>query len=57
MEIYSSLSNINICYFLKIRIPMCHRHFFRIISQNPENIEIFCNDRLVLFIFYVVDGS
>ena len=28
----SSLSSISICYFLKFRIPIMHRHFFRIIS-------------------------
>ena len=28
-KIYSSLSNKNTCYYLKFRIPMCHRQFFR----------------------------
>ena len=23
---------------------MCHRQFFRVISQNREYVEIFCND-------------
>ena len=41
---YSKLQSINICYFLKLPIPMCHRLFFRRISQNEEYIENFCND-------------
>ena len=40
---YSSLSNINIQYYLKFQIPMCLRQFFRIISQNPEYVERFRN--------------
>ena len=36
IEISSSLSNINICYYLKLPIPIKHRQLFRIISQNPE---------------------
>ena len=41
---YSNLQSINICYYLKHRIPMCNRLFFRRISQNIEHIENFCND-------------
>ena len=44
MKIYSNLQSVNICYFLKHRIPMCHRPFFRRISQSKEYIENFCND-------------
>ena len=43
MKIYGNLQSINICYYLKLRIPMCHRLFFRRISQNKEYIENFCN--------------
>ena len=32
IKIYSNLQSINICYYLKHRIPMCHRLFFRRIS-------------------------
>ena len=39
IKIYINLSNINICYYLKHRIPMCHRLFFRRISHNKEYIE------------------
>ena len=34
IKIYSNLSNTNIRYYLKIRIPKMHRHFFRLLSQN-----------------------
>ena len=34
----------NISYYLKHRIPMCHRLFFRRMSQSKEYIENFCND-------------
>ena len=45
IKIYSNLSNINICYSLKHRIPMCHRKILLKISQNKEFIQTFCNDR------------
>ena len=41
IKIYSNLSKINICYYLKHRIPMCHRLFFKRISHNKEYIENF----------------
>ena len=43
-KIYSSLSNINICYYLKHRIPIMHRQFLRQISQNPEYVKTNCDD-------------
>ena len=36
IKIYSNLSYINIHHYLKLRIPIMHRHFFRKLSQNPE---------------------
>ena len=45
IKIYSNLQSINISYYLKHRIPLCHRLFFRKISQNKEHIERFCGDR------------
>ena len=39
---YSNLSDINIDYYLKFRFPIMHRHFFRILSQNPEFIKTYC---------------
>ena len=41
----------NIHYYLKLRIPLMHRHFFIKISQNPERIQTFCNDRRIPFLF------
>ena len=49
IKIYSHQQNMNICYYLKHRIPIMHRLFFRIISQNPEYVERFCNDRNMPF--------
>ena len=51
IKINSNLQSINICYYLKHRIPMCHRLFFRRISQSKEYIENFCNDINNLFRF------
>ena len=44
IKIYSNLSNINICYYLKHRIPMCHRLFFKTLSQNPNYVKTHCTD-------------
>ena len=41
---YSDLSIIIIHYYLKHRIPIMHRQFFRIFSQNPEYVRTHCND-------------
>ena len=45
IKICSNLSPINIHYYLKLRIPIMHRHFLRKISQNREYIQTHCNDR------------
>ena len=45
IKIYSKLSNINLHYYLKHRIPMGQRLFFRRISQNRDYIQTFCNDK------------
>ena len=44
LNFYSHLRYINIRYYLKFQIPMCHRQFFRVISQNREYVDNFCND-------------
>ena len=44
-KIYSNLTHINIHYYLKLRIPIMHRQFFRKLAQNREYIQTFCNDR------------
>ena len=43
-KIYSNRSNINIRYYLKFRIPIVHKQFFKIISQNAEYVKSHCND-------------
>ena len=45
IKIYSNLSIINIHYYLKHRIPIKHRHFFRKTPQNHDYIQTHCNDR------------
>ena len=44
-KIYSNLSNISIHYYLKLRVPKMHRHFFKKLQQNPEFIQTLCDDR------------
>ena len=44
IKIYSHLRYINVSYYLKRRIPMCQRLFFRKMSENKEYVENFCND-------------
>ena len=44
IKIYSNLSNINLHYYLKHRIPMSQRLFFRRIAHNRDYIQTHCND-------------
>ena len=44
-QIYSNPSNINKQCYLKHRIPIMYRHFFRKLSQNPECNQTHCKDR------------
>ena len=39
LNFYSHLRYINISNYLKSQIPMCHRHFFRVMSQNRDYME------------------
>ena len=45
IKFYSHLQYINISYYLKSQIPMTHWQFFRVISQNRDYVENFCNDK------------
>ena len=45
IKVLSNLTKIKIHYYLKFQIPMCHRLFFRRISQNRDYIQTHCNDR------------
>ena len=49
-------TNKKIHYYLKLRIPMCHRQFFRRISQNREYIQSPCNDKKNHFILHFTNG-
>ena len=40
-----NFSLIKIHYYLKLRIPIMHRQFFRKLSQNHNYIRTHCNDR------------
>ena len=57
IKISSNVSNINICYYLKHPIPLMHRQFFKIISQNPEYVKTHSNDLIFRSISHVVNGS
>ena len=56
IKIYSYLSNIKIRYYLKFRTPIMHRHFLKILSQNPEFVQANCNDRNNRFRFGCRNG-
>ena len=45
IKICSHQRYINIRYYLKHRIPMGQRLYFRRISENKKYVENFCNDR------------
>ena len=51
MNVSLPLRVVNISYYLKFQIPMCHRQFFRVISQDGEYVEKFCNDMEIPFLF------
>ena len=44
IKISSNFQSIKLCYYLKFRIPMYHRLFFRKISQTKEYVENFCDE-------------
>ena len=50
-KFYSHLSTINKCCYLKFPIPICHRHFFKVLSQNSKFVQTLCNDLNNLFLF------
>ena len=45
IKIYSHQRYINISYYLKHRIPIMHRQFFKILSRNRDYVQPHCNDR------------
>ena len=53
---YGILSQVNIHYYLNLLIPIMHRHFYRILSQNPDYEKLVVLIEITLFILHVVDG-
>ena len=57
IKIYCNLSHINIHYYLKLRIPIVHRHF---LSENlHKNLNTFKHIAMIeeiLFILHSVNG-
>ena len=41
----SSTSITNLCYYLKLPMPIMYKQFSRRIAQNPEYVNIVCIDR------------
>ena len=44
IKFYSHQRYINISYYLKHRIPIMHRQFFKILSKNRDYVQTRCND-------------
>ena len=51
VKIYSHQRYINISYYLKNRIPIMLRQFFKILSKNRIYVQTHCKDRNNLFHF------
>ena len=51
IKIFSHQRNINISYYLKHRIPIMHRQFFKILCRNRDYVQTHCNDRKNAFHF------
>ena len=45
IKIYSHQRYVNISYYLKQRIPIMHRQFFKTLSRNCDYVQTHCNDR------------
>ena len=45
IKIFSHQRYINISYYLKHRIPIMHRQFFKILSRNRDYVQTHCNIR------------
>ena len=57
IKFFSHLRYINISYYPKSQIPMCHRQFFRVISQNRDYVKNFAMIQIILLILHVRNGS
>ena len=57
VKFFSNLSIINVRYYLKFRIPIKHRQFFKLNGQNPDYLELFLMIWIIIFILHVRNGS
>ena len=53
INIYSHQRYIKLIFYLKFPIPIKHRQFFKIISQNIRFVDYFCNDSNNVFHFAI----
>ena len=53
IKIYSNLSNMNIRYYLNLRIPIMRRQVLKRLSQNLDYVKTHCTDRNNLFHFSI----
>ena len=51
IKICSHQRYINITYYLKHRVPILHRQFFKTLSRNCYYVQTYCKDRNNLFHF------
>ena len=51
MKNYSNISQKNIHYYLKLRIPIMLRQFLKILSQNRDDSQTHCIVRYIRFHF------
>ena len=57
IKIDSSLSHVNICYFLKLPILIMHREFFEFLSRIPEDVKVFCKDLQIFFFILLIENG
>ena len=46
IKIQSHQRYIKVSYYLKSQTPTCPRHFLKVISQNRDYVDNFCNDSI-----------
>ena len=56
IKIYSHQRYINISYYLKHRIPIMHRQFFKILSRNRDYVQYIVMIEIIVFTLHVRHG-
>ena len=56
IKIHSNISRRKIHYYSKVQIPIMHRQFFKILSQNRNMFKLIVIIEITLFISQVVNG-